>query len=126
MIDTYGYSKHHLGLTRKGNQDKQISKYKVTSPAVNNIFDVTGLDSPWIVNENGDLVQMGVDGQGSQEGASGGPNPDDSYLKRLTEKEQQENKSQMLKREADLIYISPLVKGFALKNKLWRKSSHVS
>ena len=44
------------------------------------------------------------------------------YIKRLTEEKEQENKREMLAREKDLICVSPILKGFALKNKLWRES----
>jgi len=45
--------------------------------------------------------------------------------KRLDEEEQRKNKEAMLANEADLVFISPLIDGYALKNKLWRKSGPV-
>jgi len=39
--------------------------------------------------------------------------------KRLDEAEQQKNKEAMLANETDLVFISPLIDGYALKNKLW-------
>lgn len=41
--------------------------------------------------------------------------------KRLDEQEQQKNKEAMLAKEDDLVFMSPLIDGYALKNKLWRK-----
>lgn len=41
--------------------------------------------------------------------------------KRLNDEEQQKNKEAMLANEDDLIFMSPLIDGYALKNKLWRK-----
>jgi hypothetical protein len=34
---------------------------------------------------------------------------------------QEENKQELLYRKEDLVFVSPLLRGFALKNKLWRK-----
>ncbi|KAK1968283.1 ATPase [Colletotrichum sublineola] len=39
--------------------------------------------------------------------------------KHLGAKEQQRNKEEMLARQDDLVFMSPLIEGFALKNKLW-------
>ena len=47
------------------------------------------------------------------------PSEDSMYVKRLTEEKQEDNKREMLAREKDLIFVSPILKGFALKNKLW-------
>jgi hypothetical protein len=45
-----------------------------------------------------------------------------TYLKALSKEDQEANKEEMLAREKDLIFVSPLLTGFALKNKLWRMS----
>jgi hypothetical protein len=50
---------------------------------------------------------------------------DDSYIKRLTEAEQKKNRDDLLSRKEDLIFLSPMLMGYALKNKLWRKSQKV-
>jgi len=50
--------------------------------------------------------------------------PDEpSYVQTLPKEKQAENKLEMLGREDDLVYVSPLLEGFALKNKLWCKLS---
>jgi hypothetical protein len=54
------------------------------------------------------------------------PNPkqveaDEFYIKRLSDEEQKKNRDDMLAREEDLIYMSPMLEGYALKNKLWCK-----
>jgi len=51
------------------------------------------------------------------------PTKDDFYIKRLTEDEQKKNRDEMLARKGDLIFLSPMLMGYALKNKLWRKFS---
>jgi len=38
----------------------------------------------------------------------------------LPKDKQEENKEEMLARAEDLVYVSPTLEGFALKNKLWR------
>jgi hypothetical protein len=42
------------------------------------------------------------------------------YVKTLPKDKQEENKQEMLARAEHLVYISPILEGFALKNKLWR------
>lgn len=42
-----------------------------------------------------------------------------TYVQVLDKEKQQENKEEMLSREEDLVYFSPTLEGFALKNKLW-------
>lgn len=71
-------------------------------------------------------LNLDINGDATLGDAEGASDQDGSYIKRLNEKEQQENRSQMLKREDDLIYVSPMVQGFDLKNKLWRKCFHWS
>lgn len=45
-----------------------------------------------------------------------------TYVTTLPKEQQEEIKKEMLgKRKADLIFISPLLKGITLRNKLWRK-----
>ena len=46
-----------------------------------------------------------------------------TYLKALSKEDQEANKEEMLARDRDLIFVSPLLTGFALKNKLWCMSS---
>jgi hypothetical protein len=44
-----------------------------------------------------------------------------AYATRLSEEKQKDNVNDMLKREGDLIFMSPILPGFSLKSKLWRK-----
>lgn len=46
-----------------------------------------------------------------------------SYLKLLNDKEQEANKVAMLKRRKDLIFVSPMLSGFAMGDKVWRMAS---
>ena len=43
-----------------------------------------------------------------------------AYIKPLNAEEQRVNKASMLKRSKDLIFLSPMLSGFAMKDKLWR------
>jgi hypothetical protein len=46
-----------------------------------------------------------------------------SYAQTLDKEKQEENKEEMLARVEDLVFVSPVLLGFALKNKLWRTLS---
>lgn len=46
---------------------------------------------------------------------------DDPYIRRLTEDEQKKNRDNLLARKDDLVFLSPMLVGYALKNKLWRE-----
>jgi len=45
-----------------------------------------------------------------------------NYAQRISEEQQLKNKNAMLAREEDLIFVSPILEGFSLKNKIWRMS----
>jgi SpoVK/Ycf46/Vps4 family AAA+-type ATPase len=49
----------------------------------------------------------------------GDENKKSSYIKRLDADAQELNRLMMLEREKDLVYLSPMVKGYDLKSKLW-------
>lgn len=46
---------------------------------------------------------------------------DEFYIKRLTEEEQKKNRDEMLARPDELHFLSPMLEGYALKNKTWCK-----
>ncbi len=46
-----------------------------------------------------------------------------AYIKPLTAEEQRANKTAMLKRKEELIFVSPMLSGFAMGDKLWRTLS---
>ena len=52
-----------------------------------------------------------------------GPNDAEqsSYAQTLDKEKQDKNKEEMLARAEDLVFISPVLLGFALKNKQWRR-----
>ncbi len=46
-----------------------------------------------------------------------------AYIKPLTAEERLANKTAMLKRKDELIFVSPMLSGFAMGDKVWRTSS---
>ncbi len=51
------------------------------------------------------------------------PHEEPTFVCSLAEEKQEANKKEMLEREEELLFMSPLLTGFALKNKLWCMSS---
>lgn len=47
---------------------------------------------------------------------------DEFYIKRLSDEEQRTNREEMLAKPDELCYLSPMLEGYALKNKTWCKS----
>lgn len=99
LIDIYGYHKHNGGLKRKENQEqKQLTEDPYQAVAGH--------------------VPLGI--QMTPAAPTGEPPAENSaYIKRLTDEEQQKNKDEMLARGQDLIFLSPILAGFSLKDKLW-------
>jgi hypothetical protein len=48
---------------------------------------------------------------------------DDFYIKRLSDEDQKKNRDDMLARPDELCFLSPMLEGYALKNKMWCKSA---
>lgn len=61
-------------------------------------------------NENSDTTEGNTSSEGS------------TYLRPLDIKEQEANKAAMMARNRDLMFVSPMLSGFALREKLWRKT----
>lgn len=60
--------------------------------------------------------------QAQQQPQQNGGADEPKYVQTLSKEKQEENKKEMLgKRKDELVYVSPLLEGFALKNKQWRK-----
>ena len=58
----------------------------------------------------------------SQPAPQNGASDEPKYVQTLAKEKQQANKKEMLgKRKDELVYVSPLLEGFALKNKQWRE-----
>jgi hypothetical protein len=114
LIDTYGYNKHHLSLQRRGGKDQEMANNQVVMANVDNVLlhaSCVPLPPPNMKRAHPPIPP---------------PNPSTTkhpptslYIKRLSEEEQKMNKKAMLDRENDLVFLSPLLPGYALKNKLW-------
>jgi hypothetical protein len=96
LIDTYGYNKHHGALPRTENKER---KQRTENP-----FELANAVTA------GNIGNAGK-GESSDENSA--------YITRLSDEEQQENKDEMLAREQDLVFLSPILTGFSLKEKLW-------
>lgn len=91
LIDVVGYKKHHLAQGVREDKDPHTTKNKVQG---------TG--------------RTGA-APGKETASKNSPTPE----KRLTEEEQAKNKQAMLHDEDSLMFMYPLLEGYALKNKLW-------
>jgi len=101
LIDVVGYNKHHLTQGAREGNDPTSNQQKVI-----------------VSQETAVMV-----------GSGGTVNPSEpvsekknSMIKRLSEEAQERNKAAMLKleeKEPHLMYMLPVIEGYALKNKLW-------
>lgn len=117
LIDTYGYNKHHLALQRRGGKDLDSMNNLVVMPNNNDPISIIDCGIPPAPQPHRKAKYPPLpNGPAAQK-------PKSLYIKRLTDEEQAKNKNDMLAREQDLIFLSPLLPGYALKNKLWCKSA---
>ncbi|KAF2419775.1 ATPase [Tothia fuscella] len=116
LIDTYGYQKHHLALKRRDGKDQESKNAKLlkeTIAAENANAILMGLMPP----PPPPMPGVNISSTGNTSAAK--EKPDDMYIKRLSDEDMKKNKDEMLARKDDLIYLSPMLVGYALKNKLW-------
>ena len=96
ILDVVGYNRHHLAQGAREGSDPQSKKRQ--------------------------LVVGDGDDEDSHQGGTGSTTTSAATTKRLSPAAQERNKRSMLAREAEeplLMYMMPLVEGYALKNKLW-------
>lgn len=89
LIDVVGFNKHHLAQGIREGKDPETRR---------NMVRGTGRPPP---ARDRKVLEKAI------------------IAKRLDEHEQQKNKEAMLAKEEDLVFMSPLIDGYALKNKLW-------
>jgi hypothetical protein len=65
----------------------------------------------------------GLDRRGSTDNNGEKSSEKSTYVKCLPKEKQQENINEMLSREQDLMFMTPILEGFSLKSKLWCKPS---
>lgn len=120
----YGYNKHHESLNRIGGKDTEDVKAKIVPKKKKKRANMTK-ESCSIRQNNFEkpsvpaTITMNIGGVDIEV-----PNPDatdskPSYIKRLGAEDQLLNKQTMLDRPEDLVYLTPMLKGYALQNKLW-------
>jgi hypothetical protein len=107
LIDTFGYHKHHENLTRTGGRAHDSNYSRILSSKKEDIEDPDGTKA---VQASVAILQTAKT-DAKQKGTS--------YIKRLTPEAIAKNKKIMEDNAEYLMYISPLVKGYCLKAKLW-------
>lgn len=100
LIDHFGYHKHHEGLVRTEQPPPPTPSKR------------RGLAQPPRAPQPMDPFADDAADKESEKSA---------YVKRLSEEDQKANIDAMMKREGDLIFMSPILAGFSLKSKLWRE-----
>ncbi|GAB1313688.1 26S protease regulatory subunit [Madurella fahalii] len=112
LVDVIGYKKHHLAQGSREGSDPQTKKQLLVSDGGSGPRTKREL----VVNDD-DSAETAADGKtatGLSAAAAG--------LKRLSPAAQERNKRDMLAREAKephLMFMLPVIEGYALKNKLW-------
>ncbi|KAK3988891.1 ATP-dependent zinc metalloprotease YME1L1 [Cladorrhinum sp. PSN332] len=100
LIDVVGYNKHHLTKGAREDDDPRSKSRRIP---------ITQSESPKKKN-------VIVDADGTLETVNSEP------TKHLDEEDQEKNREAMLaleEKEPHLMYLMPLIEGYALKNKLW-------
>jgi hypothetical protein len=118
LIDIYGYNKHHLALKRREGKDKASQKKKVNRDIqISPFLNLPPMPPPPPPIQIISLDGIPIDGHSTEEIR------EDYYIKRLSDNDQKKNKDEMLARGEDLVFLSPMLMGYALKNKLWCRFS---
>jgi len=118
LIDTYGYQKHHHSLKRRGGRDLDILNNKVLDGTIPMIVS-GGPPPPPPPPAMPRKVHAPIPNAHAAQVGHAEKKSKSLYIRRLSEEEQTKNKQEMLAREKDLVFLSPLLQGYALKNKLW-------
>ena len=101
LIDVVGYNKYHLALGKRENKDPETERNQVRRTRRRRH------------NDDDDDVDNGEEKTEATKGQK----------RRLTEKEQLNNTKEMMQREEDLGFMSDMIGGYALKNKIWSEFS---
>lgn len=122
LIDVVGYNKYHLAQGKREGADPETVRNSATTRGgakSSGAKDSRGAKSSGAKNSRGAKSSDAQDVEGAEDsGAQDGSNPS---LKRLSEEAQARNKGEMLEKEHLLMFIGPLIMGYALKNKKWCK-----
>ncbi|CAK7213580.1 hypothetical protein SCUCBS95973_001847 [Sporothrix curviconia] len=120
LVDVVGYNKHHLAQGVREGKDPQSTK---------NVVEGTGrtrhsrarmsammASQRRATGETIDDADVAVD---PKKAAAAAARAKTNKLQRLSEEEQARNKAAMMAKPEELMFMSPMVEGYALKNKLW-------
>ncbi|KJR86328.1 AAA family ATPase [Sporothrix schenckii 1099-18] len=125
LVDVVGYNKHHLAQGAREGKDPQ---------SVRNVVEGTGRrplrqylagepESAEVDKFGYLLVKSAGGGAGNanakDKAADPSSTPQTGKIQRLSQEEQAANKAAMLKTPDDLMFMSPTIEGYALKNKQW-------
>ncbi|CAK7227073.1 hypothetical protein SBRCBS47491_006445 [Sporothrix bragantina] len=118
LVDVVGYNKHHLAQGVREGKDPQSTK---------NVVEGTGRSRHRARISAATAARRRAMGE-TVDDADIIPDPKEAAAKakeaitkiqRLSEEEQARNKAAMLAKPEELMFMSPMVEGYALKNKLW-------
>jgi len=97
LIDVVGFNKYHLAQGKRESKDPETVRNAATRrPKSSRVADKE--------TQNKNLAKP--------------------TSRRLCEEDQRKNKEEMLEKEDELMFMSPLIEGYALKNKMWGKFFH--
>ncbi|EEQ31888.1 conserved hypothetical protein [Microsporum canis CBS 113480] len=111
LVDIVGYNKHHEAQrTNSGVENPLKRKQRVLQAAKGKKDEKTALH---------------MDGPNKVKVISGKRVGDPRATKHIPKEEQEKNKEGMLALGEDIIYMSPFLEGYALKNKEWRQGLNI-
>lgn len=124
LIDVVGYNKHHLakGAREDDQPETQANTVEGTGrvPYRYHMKGSMGRLEPLV--EHSSEEDDDDDNLDGPNGKVATKKTSEHEVIRLDPKDQERNKATMLAQPDNLMYMSPLLQGFALKNKEWRKS----
>jgi SpoVK/Ycf46/Vps4 family AAA+-type ATPase len=103
-------------LDRQGGKQVDTDKKRIEA-----ISRTVAVSEP-VVNLEQEILDYGLDeaiARAEVRDAQAAEEKKSSYIKRLSAEDQAENREAMLENEGDLVYVSPMLRGYALQNKLW-------
>ena len=113
LVDIMGYNKYHLAQGRRENKDPDIERYLSRpwdSDAESTSWSDSSSSSSSSSSSNVDIFHDSDDERASAQKGKG---------TRLSAAQKARNKKEMLAKEEDLRFMSGMIGGYALKNKLW-------
>jgi hypothetical protein len=96
LIDVVGFNKYHLAQGKRESKDPETVRNAATRRPKTSAERAAERDA-----QNKNLAKP--------------------TSRRLNEEDQEKNKDEMLEKEDELMFMSPLIEGYALKNKMWGK-----